>query len=154
VAPEVNALNEFNNAYLSKQLTQSSRLIPIAQCRDIKDAQQHYITFREGDPAWIEHSTKTVHHQSFSGDELESIYRKSLEKSRAVRRDFFEEIYEGARKSAQEILRKEKTRPRTEIIPLLAVDTREQSDRQLLISASEVLSAVFGLTLVLVGEPR
>lgn len=153
VAPEVHALDDFNNAYLSKQLTQRSRLIPIAGCKDITDTKQHYITFQQGNANWIEHSEMVRHEESFSGRDLSAIYHKALERSnRPIGRDFFRQIYDDVRYAASRLIEQEDPKLAPDLIPLLRKESSEQGDRELLISTSEVLSAVFGLTLVLVGE--
>jgi hypothetical protein len=48
VAPEFDTLEQFNAAFLSKQITQRSRLIPVKDCKDISDGQQHFIIFQKG----------------------------------------------------------------------------------------------------------
>ena len=53
VAPEFNSIDNFNSAFLQHQITQQSRLIPVSQCEDIDDSNQHYITFQQGTGSWI-----------------------------------------------------------------------------------------------------
>src|SRR6266850_4523611 len=75
VAPEMETLDDFNNAFLSKTVEQRSRLIRIADCKDWDDDEQHYITFQEGEVEWDEHSQRVRHAHSYRGTETESLYR-------------------------------------------------------------------------------
>jgi hypothetical protein len=50
VAPELNNIDDFNQAFLAQNLSQNSRLIPLNDCDDIAedDGDQHYITYQMG----------------------------------------------------------------------------------------------------------
>jgi hypothetical protein len=155
VAPEVNALEDFNSAFLSRQLTQNSRIIPVSQCKDITDGDQHYITFRQGDSTWMEHSNKVVHHDSFTGKDLESVYRRALDrKSRPIQRELYVDIYNDVRDLAVDQMEREEKRFKSMVEPLLYPEAARDDSRGLLLRTSDILAAVFGLTLVLVGEKR
>jgi hypothetical protein len=46
VAPEFNTIDEFNAAFLARQITAKSRIIPVADRNDVFDGDQHHITFQ------------------------------------------------------------------------------------------------------------
>lgn len=60
VAPEFNDLALFNSAFLQRQITQRTRMIPVADCDDIFDKDQHYITYQLGQVDWFQHSEKRI----------------------------------------------------------------------------------------------
>jgi len=70
VAPEFNALDDFNSAFLAKGLRERSRLIALTDCDHIADAEQHYITFAEGQQGFTQHSTQKRNEHSSFGREL------------------------------------------------------------------------------------
>jgi hypothetical protein len=112
VAPEVNAYQNFENAYLSKQLTERSGLIKLSSCEDINDALQHYITFAQDDPMWIEHSEPKYHEtDSVQGRDLVDLYRKATDSGqRTIDRSLFEEIYTNTRDIVTSSLKGERCR--------------------------------------------
>ena len=84
VAPEFNRVDDFHTAFLANQITNNSRIIPVSACDDILDSDQHYLTFQPGEPAWNQHSERKRHDLSFSGRELEALYRKSSDRKSVV----------------------------------------------------------------------
>jgi hypothetical protein len=84
VAPEVDSVDDFNSAFLGNHLTSKTRIIPLADCDDVHDDLQHYITFQSGDTTWIQHSEKKKHERSFFGLETERLYRESNKDWRRV----------------------------------------------------------------------
>ena len=48
VAPELNTRSAFDTHFLTGQITEHSRLIPLTECRDINDALQHCICYQNG----------------------------------------------------------------------------------------------------------
>ena len=76
VAPEFRSPGEFNQLFMSGEITSRSRLIPVEDCREISDGAQHYITFQEGNPNWIEHSEKQFHEDSILGAQIVHHYRE------------------------------------------------------------------------------
>jgi hypothetical protein len=152
VAPQFNNITAFNVAFLNRQITAQSRLIPVASCRDRRDAAQHYITFREGNRRWNEHSEAVGHHKSFTGEDLRQLYSDTRESWKPVNKDFALELF----KKTVRILRKELEpgSPRTAKadIPLFELDPDRATTRDILLRTAEILSVYVGVTLVLVGS--
>ena len=42
-------------------------MIPVADCQDFNDSEQHYITFQQGHQKWNDHSERIEHETSFTG---------------------------------------------------------------------------------------
>jgi len=96
VAPEFETIDDFNQAFLSNTITEHSRLIPLRQCDNYSsyDSEQHYITYRENDSEFHQHSKASRHEKSRSGKELEKIYDESRQSWRPINEDFADEILE------------------------------------------------------------
>jgi hypothetical protein len=73
VAPELRTINQFNDAFLDRSLTQNSRLFSLGDCDDIdeSDSSQHYLTFRHGIEEWNFHSEGKRKNRSFFGKNIE-----------------------------------------------------------------------------------
>ncbi len=164
VAPEVETLDDFNTSFLSKQLTQNSRLIKLSDCDDIglKDGTQHYITYQPGNPAWIQHSEPKRHERSAFGKELESVYNESRPTWKAVDRAFARSLFENASDAVNRSLLEEgdwkRRSPATDrekelVSGMLAPPNDEATRVQLILRTADLVSVFFGLTLVLVGSP-
>ena len=50
VAPETDSMAIFNQAFLTGTMTDHSRMISLAECDDVNDGAQHYITYQAGIP--------------------------------------------------------------------------------------------------------
>jgi hypothetical protein len=100
VAPEINDIDVFNNAFLSGSLTDRSRLIPLTDCRDLDvlDNEQHYITYPEGLLDWNEHSESIHHDRSYSGKELERLYRATSNEWKHIDLEFTMSLLEKTKK--------------------------------------------------------
>jgi len=154
VTPEFNSLDTFNDAFLQRQITQQSRLIPVNQCKDFNDSDQHYISFRQGDSRWNEHSERTLHEVSFTGKELQRLYRRTEQEWQPVTQKFAVELFDKTANLVDRILDKEKRGNQPIVRPrLLDFDARGHERREVLQRTSDILSVVLGVTLVIVGTP-
>ena len=154
VAPEFNSLANFNNAFLQRQITQQSRLIPVDQCDDIADSDQHYITFRNGQSGWIQHSERKVHETSFTGEDLQGLYKSSAQDWKPINKGFADDLFGKTVAVVDRVLEIEKKAKEDVIRPhLLDFDPQRHDRREVLERTSEVLSVVLGVTLVIVGTP-
>ncbi len=151
VAPEFNAADDFHAAFLAQQLTAQSRLIPVADCDDINDSDQHYITFQPNQVDWIQHSEKKLHDRSFSGRDLQKVYRESHRDWKRVNKPFTNALFEKTARVVRSVLEKEEPRAMQTALPLLDFDPNQAERGEILIRTSQILSVVLGVTLVLVG---
>jgi len=151
VAPEFSGVDQFNTAFLGRQVVDQSRLIPLTDCEPIDDPDQHYITFQPDKPAWKQHSHTTHHEYSVLGRELGLLYEKSRSNWGLIDTNYAKHLLEttvgkiqrfDARTSKDSFVRRQ-------------LDTRPTQTNRIgyLLKASEILLAFYGLTLVLVGEP-
>jgi hypothetical protein len=152
VAPEFNNLEAFNSAFLSSQITERSRLIPVAECDDINDEDQHYITFQENDPSWLWHSDKKRVEKSISGRDIEPFYRGSSHMWKKLDRGFAGTLFEKIASTVRLLIGREERQLTQDILPLLDFNPRNQSRANILVRTSQILSVFFGLTLVIVGQ--
>ena len=150
VAPEFNSLDEFNAAFLNKQITARSRLIPVRECADIYDGSQHYITFQGGDAQWIQHSERTSHHRSFTGSNLEDLYHATRDQWRPFDDQYARELLTRTVAAAGRSLRAEGQVQG--LPPLFDFDATNASRSATLMRVAEILSVTLGVTLVLVGS--
>jgi hypothetical protein len=150
VAPEFAAIDDFNQAFLSNTITEHSRLIPLRQCNNYPayDSEQHYITYQDNDSGFRQHSKPSRHEKSRSGKELERIYDESRQSWRPINEEFADKILEQTKEKLH-ILVDEGYLPDVGRI----LEDRVPQDRagKLLLSA-KVLSVVFGVTIVIIGE--
>jgi hypothetical protein len=151
IAPEFNNADDFNSAFLARQITASSRIIPVAECDDIDDGEQHYITFQLGDAGWNQHSERRRHEKSYTGREVEKVYRESASQWKAIDRHFAEELFEKTSTAARKVLEREHHGEKITEPELLLVPVAQPTERDLLLKSSEILSVFLGVTLVLVG---
>lgn len=158
VAPEFSQLEEFNTSYLSRAISQSSRLIPISECQDIRDNQQHFITYQPGDMSWTEWSKPKHHSYSGSGKNLESLYRRASENFKPVNLRFAEELYEKTKIQVSKDLSKESRKQKLEVIDLPIEEMLKQEPKRtkqaLLAQTAELVSTYYGATMVLVGTKQ
>lgn len=152
VAPEFNSIEEFNAQFLDRQIRVNSRMIPLSQCEDITDSKHHCITFQRGSPNWIFHSEPRRHEKSFTGGDLEDIYRRSSNRWQVIDLGFAENLFERTREIAKKVIALEE--PHTAFLtrPLLDEAPVGHERHNLLLRTADILSATLGLTLVLVGS--
>jgi hypothetical protein len=154
VAPEFDTIDDFNAAFLARQITQRSRLIRLEDCEDITDGAQHYITFRSGSVTWLQHSERRSHDHSFSGAQLEQVYRNTSNAWRPVEKSFVDELFDKAHEVVKKRLYTEERRAKPDAVPLLDFNPRQSDRREVLLRTSQILSVMLGLTLVLVGSAK
>jgi hypothetical protein len=141
VAPEFTGIAKFNASF---------RLIPVERCRDYTDADQHFITYQPGDPAWIEHSEPLRHESSERGEGIESLYRTSEDQWRRIDLQYAQEWYsamlEDVRSSRGGTTRGE------ELTDYLLEGELDFQDRNaVLMAAAELVATHCGATTMLVG---
>jgi hypothetical protein len=150
VAPEFNSLEYFHERFLARQITQNCRIIPLTDCNEINDGERHCFTFQQGDPAWILHSEPNRRETSYSGHDLEKLYRQTVSRWERVDLHFAERLYEKTRDLARRLVAEEEPVAARIARPLLDVKPHRER-RDLLLRTADILSAVLGVTLVLVG---
>jgi hypothetical protein len=151
VAPELNDLGAFNTSFLAREITENSRIIPISDCEDINDGDQHYITYEPGSLEWIQHSERKRHRSSYTSKNIEALYRDDQKTWQRIDRDFTNHLYRAVRNEVQAIRARE--RPLDQPVPqLLAFDAEGATQQVVLAHTADLLSVFFGLTLVLVGS--
>lgn len=151
VAPEFNSTDEFNAAFLGQQLTDRSRLIPVSECDDIDDGDQHYITFQFNQPEWMQHSKKKPHSQSFNGRELGKLYQNSDKDWKRVNKNYATELFDKTVELVRTVVQKEDSKAKTTALSLLDFNPNQADQRKVLFKTSQILAVVLGVTLVLVG---
>ncbi len=151
VAPEFNSADDFHAAFLGQQLTGQSRIIPVADCDDINDGDQHYITFQPNQPGWIQHSEMKRHDRSFSGQEMGDVYRESHKDWKRVNKAYTMDLFDKTAEVVRSFLRKEEPKATAAALPLLDFNPNQVEQREVLVRTSQILSVVLGVTLVLVG---
>jgi hypothetical protein len=153
VAPEFRQIDDFNSAFLARQITERSRLIPLSLCDDINNGDQHYITYREGSPAWQQHSEPKPRTKSFSGKEIENVYRQSARDWRPIDMDFSLGRFRLAEAAVRKLVEFEERRILQQALPLLEFDAERHPRSVVLARTSQILAVVFGVTMVIVGRP-
>lgn len=152
VAPQFNAIEEFNSRFLARQITQNCRIISLADCSDVDDAEHHCITFQPPDPAWILHSEPKRREKSFTGNDLGRLYRGSVDEWRPVDMRFAGQLLEKTINLAKRIIVQEEPERANVLRPLLEEGQIGRDRQNLLLRTAEILSATLGITLVIVGS--
>jgi hypothetical protein len=151
VAPEFNALEDFNISFLAHEITARSRLIAVSDCEDVFDDEQHYITYQEGVLGHHFHSDGKRHEKSYFGRNMEQLYGESRAEWRPVDRNFAQNIFEKARASVLRSRQREEPQLARAALPIMDVAPEGLNRNELLSQTSEMLSAFLGVTLVVVG---
>ena len=136
-APEFNRVDDFNAAFLARQITQSSRLIPVNQCSNINDGGQHYITYQQGCTAWTQHSEAERHSESFSGKQIEGLYRRSARNWKPINLDFSVDRFRQSVTAVNDVIAHEEKRDVEQALPLLAFNVARQSRSAVLARTSQ-----------------
>jgi len=153
VAPEFSGQTEFNSSFLARQILSRSRLIPLVDCDPINDGEQHYITFQSGSPVFRQHSETTIHERSELGSNIENLYRRSSKEWEVIDTRFAERLFERTAAIIGGQIEGEKSEDRS-ALHLLEARPERRDTAGYIQRASDLLSVFYGLTLVLVGEPR
>jgi hypothetical protein len=153
VAPECFSIDQFNDAFLNHNITQRSRIIPVTECDDIDDDEQHCMTFQPGISGFILHSEPKRRERSYSGDEVEKLYRESHQQWKHLDRHFMDTLFHKTDSAVKRALEREEpwrmradqARREIDFVP------QQHTPTEVLTRTSELLSTFFGLTMVLVG---
>lgn len=158
VAPEFTTNDNFSDIFLSKDVSNYSRLIPLRNCKNIDelDTKSHCITFQRGQKKWRFHSESEECDESYFGKDLHEFYLKQgqSDKWQDINEKYILNLYEKILGSIKEILTEDKTIESYIHKKYIIYDHQDLNSRLLLDRISDLLGAYFGLTLVLVGEPR
>lgn len=154
VAPEFNSVDDFHAAFLGQQLTGQSRIIPVSDCDDIDDGDQHYITFQSNEVGWIQHSAMKRHAHSFHGREIAKLYSESHNEWREVNKAFAKELFDKTIEISRTVFQREEPKAMEAALPLFDFNPNRAEQREVLIKTSQILSVVLGVTLVLIGTKQ
>lgn len=151
VAPEFNSIEDFNDSFLTRQVASRSRIIPLNGCPDIFDNDHHCVTFQKGDQSWILHSEPRKQERSFTGDDLNALYKESRHTWQRIDLLFAERLLEKTREVARRSLMEAETGQVHEARPLIDTLPPVHDRRSLLLRSADILAATLGITLVIVG---
>ncbi len=151
VAPEVHDLDAFNAAFLAHQITPNTRIIPLQDCDDIEDGEQHYITYQPGNLEWIQHSEKKRREKSYSGKEIVRFYEESRSGWKRIDEEYTANLWQKTVETAQKITVLEDNAEQRQAPRLQDFPPERERQGAVLLQASRLLSTFFGLTLVIVG---
>lgn len=140
VTPEVRTKAQFDRAFQMRRVTENTRLIPVVDCDEIHDNEQHYITFQPGGPRWTPHSEFRWRKNSVPGIELESLYRRSSKQWKTIDEEFATSLYETVAATVPEDFTGEQV-----------IETKAKPNRGDLLMATQRLLGFLGLNLVIVG---
>lgn len=168
VAPEFHDLSNFNSFFLSSQISQNSRLIPLNNCANVSpnDGTQHYITFQSGSPSWIQHSDPKKCEISYSGSDISSHFMDRRNDFSTINVESLGYSFDILQKEVRLILGKEKDfarevrkspyeRAKELEVPIdftLLEHPVEKTRVQYLRKTADLLSVFYGVCLVIVGE--
>lgn len=156
VAPEMKSLASFNSSFLASKLLESSRLVPLTECKDLApiDRSQHYITFRPGRVDALFHSESSSIGTTHRGTHIAELYRSHSQFWAPIDKRFALDLLDRVAKSATGALRKEGVL-QTKFVDSLVAEARGAGGvAAILQGTARLLSIVFGLTMVIVGERR
>jgi hypothetical protein len=151
VAPEFDTIDDFNAAFLSSQITDRSRLIPVSECKDIFDSDQHHISFQLNQVQWLEHSERKRHEMSFVGRDMEKLYGSTRRKWKPIDKPFADALFQRTAGVVRHVIEREEGRDAA-ALPLLDFNPGRAERSELLLRASQIASVVLGATLVIVGS--
>lgn len=151
VAPEFHGHQEFNAAYLAKQVARNSRLIPLRLCTAYRTGKQHYISYQSGSRKWRQHSEVKEFENSFRGDEMESIYRSDEDNWQEINLDFAMNLYQGLLEDIKESYGSQ-IKEHPEDYRYIMLDYEKVSTKIALRHAANLATIFFGASLVVAGE--
>ena len=147
VAPEVSSLRKFNEHFLKGDVMGVSRLIPLRDCKQISDDDQHYITFQRGNRRFIVHSEPTVREDSVFGREIANLYKDPRPKYSNIDDEYFRQLFRKLRGIMSETEYDDRR-----IDDLRTYDPTDRPRHEIARQVHDLLSAYFGATLVIAGE--
>lgn len=156
VAPEFTIYDDFNEIFLNSNITTRSRLIPLNDCDDIYDNNQHYITYQKDDPSWIQHSESRKHEWSILGENIPSYYEKSYKKKK-LDLQFAVALFKNTIKNVKDLIDDEEevllfSKEQSTILKLLDESILEENRGVIFKKISEILSIFYGLTMVILTD--
>jgi hypothetical protein len=153
VAPELDDVDLFNEAFVRSEIFDNSRLIPLNQCRDYHDGDQHYITYQSGNPNWTEHSKPIKHEWSYSGKNISELFASQKARMTTVNDQFAQDLFRRQTESTTKAIGFDR-----KYLPdrdLRRLDEPQEKTRVgYLRAAADQAMTFFGATLVIVGEPE
>ena len=155
VAPEFTTEDNFSDIFLSKNVTNYSRLFPLRRCKKIADddSKPHCITYQRGEKRWRFHSKAEECEESYFGKEMHDFYNHQVNPKewQTIDEKYLLSLFKKISIKVDEIFpENEKGNRGAERIE----DYEYINPKLLLQKISELLGANFGLTLVLAGQPR
>ena len=150
VAPEFNNLDQFNSAFLTQNITSQSRLIPLSECEQINDNDQHYITYQQNSENWIFHSQKKFSNKSYFGKNLFTLYKEAQPIWKPINENYIAGLFDKTVKNAFKVMDKEE-RAYDKTMNFFEFDPQQSTSSQILNKTSQILSIFYGVILVLVG---
>lgn len=152
VAPEVPTSGKFREAFLTQSVTENSRLIPLRNCANYlsDDREQHYITFKEGDKTFIQHSKQIKNGVSIPGKGLFELQESKQQTFTIIDNDYTMNLAKKVEDSVHKIAKGKKEN----IIEKLTEsknDEKSSITNELNYIANLLLTA-FDLMMVIVGE--
>jgi len=151
VAPEFNGEEDINEIFLSNKIVERSRIIPLIECEDIQDNEQHYITFHSGQLQGQLHSKEATFKESYSGKDLEVLYLKHKENWKRIDEKFASDLFDKTTGLVNKFVDERKITNKF-ARKFQNFDPASSSKKETLILTSQVLSSFFGVVLVLVGS--
>jgi len=153
VAPELDDVDLFNEAFVRSEIFDNSRLIPLNQCHDFLDGEQHYITYQSGNPNWTEHSKPTTHEWSYSGKNIGELFASQKGRMKSIDEQFAQDLFRRQTESTTKAIAfGRKYLPERDLKRL--DEPQEKTKTGYLRAASDQAMTFFGATLVIVGEPQ
>jgi hypothetical protein len=151
VAPEIDDVDGFNESFMNSQVVDISRIIPVNECNDINDGEQHYITYQAGNPNWLEHSEVKRHEKSYFGKDLGELFKTQKGRAERLDRDFAASLWQKQTDTTKKLLEDERRLLTPEQHRLLD-EPQERTRDQFLKATADLTMTFFGATLVMVGE--
>jgi len=157
VAPEFTTEDNFSEIFISKNVINFSRLIPLKRCKKIDDtdSKPHCITFQRGQRNWRFHSKAEECDESYFGKELHDFYFDQADPKtwQPIDERYVLNLYKKISENIDEIMNdKNNEKMHTDLTRIYEI--KDTNPGSVLNKISEILGANFGLTLVLAGEPR
>lgn len=153
VAPEINDLDAFNESFVNSDIVSVSRMIPVIDCDDIFDGDQHDITYQAGDPGWYQHSEPKRHERSFIGRDLEELFLMQREKVQRLDDEFAKQLWDRHVETTRKLIAMEAPYA-TPAQERLLKGPSEPNRNALLKAIAELTMNFYGSTFVIVGETR
>ena len=92
--------------------------------------------------------------RSYSGREIQKVYRESHDQWRPVTKAYATELFDKTSAVVRKVLSREEPKAMAAALPLLDFNPNQVERQEVLIRTSQILSVVLGVTLVLVGTKQ